>query len=114
MTKGTVLVASPSAIGSRPDASGSSVPAWPAFLAEKARFTTLTEWVEVMPMGFSSTTQPWTSRFFGRGGAPSRCGAASGVVSAVIVTVVVLVDLEGLAIGVAADLLGIEQCVDAL
>jgi hypothetical protein len=31
MTKGTVLVASPSAIGSRPEASGSSVPAWPAF-----------------------------------------------------------------------------------
>src|SRR5262249_14691493 len=30
MTKGTVLVASPSAIGNRPEASGSSVPACPA------------------------------------------------------------------------------------
>ena len=33
MAKGTVLVASPSAIGSTPVASGSSVPAWPAFCA---------------------------------------------------------------------------------
>src|SRR5881275_513990 len=29
ITKGTVLVASPSAIGRPPEASGSSVPAWP-------------------------------------------------------------------------------------
>src|SRR5450759_4630202 len=62
MTKGTVLVASPSAIGRQPEASGSRVPAWPARLAVNRRFTTLTAWVEVMPTGLSSTTQPWTSR----------------------------------------------------
>src|SRR5580658_2789849 len=63
-TNGTVLVASPSAIGRQPDASGSSVPAWPARLAENKRLITATAWVEVMPTGLSSTTQPWTSRLF--------------------------------------------------
>src|SRR6478752_5288264 len=62
MTKGTVLVASPSAIGSAPEASGSSVPAWPARLAANSRLMTLTSWVEVMPTGLSSATQPCTSR----------------------------------------------------
>ena len=62
MTKGTVLVASPSAIGRMPEASGSRVPAWPAFLALKARFTTATAWVEVMPTRLSRMTQPETSR----------------------------------------------------
>src|SRR2546422_5881004 len=62
MTKGTVLVASPSAIGSRPDASGSSVPACPARLACTRRFTVLTACVEVIPTGLSSTIQPWMSR----------------------------------------------------
>ena len=37
MTNGTVLVASPSAIGRQPEASGSSVPAWPARLAANSR-----------------------------------------------------------------------------
>ena len=39
------------------------MPAWPARLAENSRFTTPTAWVEVMPTGLSSTTQPCTSRF---------------------------------------------------
>src|SRR5260370_22973918 len=47
MTNGTVLVASPSAIGRQPEASGSSVPAWPTRLAANSRLTTLTAWVEV-------------------------------------------------------------------
>src|SRR5215813_450369 len=50
-------------MGSTPVASGSSVPAWPAFLAANARLTTDTAWVEVMPTGLSSTTQPSTLRF---------------------------------------------------
>ena len=62
-TNGTVLVASPSAIGRQPEASGSSVPAWPARLAENKRLITATACVEVMPIGLSSTTQPCTSRF---------------------------------------------------
>src|SRR5712691_3544369 len=83
MTNGTVLVASPSAIGRQPEASGSSVPAWPARLALNRRFTTETAWVEVMPTGLSSTTQPCTSCF-----SRLRCpfpspgtGAARGAVS---------------------------------
>src|ERR1700680_4048424 len=63
MTNGTVLVASPSAIGRQPEASGSSVPAWPARLAVNSRLITDTAWVDVMPTGLSSTTQPCTSRF---------------------------------------------------
>src|SRR5215475_2212525 len=50
-------------MGSTPVASGSSVPACPAFLAANARLTTDTAWVEVMPIGLSSTTQPSTLRF---------------------------------------------------
>jgi hypothetical protein len=50
-------------MGNRPDASGSSVPACPARLACNKRLTTLTAWVEVMPTGLSSTSQPFTSRF---------------------------------------------------
>src|ERR1043166_4708294 len=63
MTNGTVLVASPSAIGRHPDASGSSVPAWPARRADVSRRTAETAWVEVMPTALSSTTQPWMSSF---------------------------------------------------
>src|SRR5450631_4428049 len=85
MTKGTVLVASPSPIGRQPETSGSSVPAWPARLAVNRRLITLTACVEVMPTGLSSTTQPWTSRLsrlnclcgFARG--RSACSAPSGV-----------------------------------
>ena len=62
MRKETVLVASPSAMGSTPVASGSSVPAWPAFCAWKARRTRPTAWVEPRPSGLSSTTQPLTGR----------------------------------------------------
>src|SRR5215212_9304031 len=61
---GTVLVASPSAIGRMPVASGSRVPAWPAFWALKARRTRLTAWVEPSPSGLSSTTQPETGSPF--------------------------------------------------
>src|ERR1700722_12218353 len=78
ITNGTVLVASPSAIGRQPDASGSSVPAWPARLALNRRLITDTACVEVMPIGLSSTTQPCTScfsRLAWRGGFPSHaCG----------------------------------------
>src|SRR4051794_4600981 len=66
MTKGTVFVASPSAIGRMPDASGSSVPAWPAFLALSARFATATACVDVMPTPLSRISQPFTARRFGR------------------------------------------------
>src|SRR5215831_7165794 len=89
MTNGTVLVASPSATGRQPEASGSSVPAWPARLALNRRLITDTAWVDVMPTGLSSTTQPCTSCFSrlrccfasaACGGAPGR-----GPVSLVIV-----------------------------
>src|SRR5580658_10542469 len=60
-TIGTVLVASPKAIGSTPEASGSSVPAWPAFLALNRYLTCATACVEVSPTGLSRQTQPLTS-----------------------------------------------------
>src|SRR5690349_21696006 len=80
ITNGTVLVASPSAIGRQPEASGSRVPAWPARLARNSRLITDTAWVEVMPTGLSSTTQPWTSNFSRlRCCLPSpACGGAPG------------------------------------
>src|SRR5262245_19249455 len=68
-------------MGSTPVASGSSVPACPAFLAANARLTTDTAWVEVMPTGLSSTTQPSTLRF-----SRLRCGA--GALSAALLIVV--------------------------
>src|SRR5919109_4290471 len=43
-----------------PDASGSSVPACPAFCALKMRFTMLTAWVEVRSTGLSRISQPST------------------------------------------------------
>src|SRR3990172_11192457 len=68
MTKGTVLVASPSAIGSTPVASGSSVPAWPAFCALNRCLTRPTALVEFSPCGLSRMSQPLT-------GKPLRCRA---------------------------------------
>jgi hypothetical protein len=59
MMNETVLVASPNAMGRRPLASGSSVPAWPAFSASNRRLTSLTMRVEPAPAGLSSTSQPW-------------------------------------------------------
>src|SRR5260370_25833769 len=59
MVHATVLVASPSAIGSTPVASGSSVPPCPAFSASSARRTAATARLEVMPGGLSRTSQPW-------------------------------------------------------
>src|SRR5262252_3516761 len=47
-------------MGRMPVASGSSVPACPAFCAEKMRRTAPTACVEVMPAGLSSTSQPCT------------------------------------------------------
>src|SRR5579862_469729 len=61
MAKGTVFVASPSATASTPEAMGSSVPACPAFCASKARLTVATAWVDVVPTGLSTTTQPCTA-----------------------------------------------------
>src|SRR5215510_9936985 len=43
-----------------PVASGSSVPACPAFCASKMRFTMLTAWVEVRSTGLSRISQPST------------------------------------------------------
>ena len=60
--KGIVLVASPSAMAKTPVASGSSVPAWPAFLASSAQRTLLTTEVDVMPAGLSTITHPEISR----------------------------------------------------
>src|SRR5260370_10817522 len=60
MVHATVLVASPSAIGSTPVASGSSVPPCPAFSASSARRTAATARLEVMPGGLSRTSQPWS------------------------------------------------------
>src|SRR5829696_6619309 len=77
MTNGTVLVASPRAIGRIPDARGSSVPAWPAFLAFRVRFATATACVEVMPTPLSSTSQPCTSRLLGRCSRGGRCSVGS-------------------------------------
>src|SRR4051794_15503738 len=64
MAYGTVLVASPSATARTPVAIGSRVPAWPAFWASNTRFTMPTTWVEVMPSGLSTITQPWTGEPF--------------------------------------------------
>ena len=62
MTKGTVFVASPSAIGNRPEARGSSVPAWPAFFGVEAAL----DHPDGLGRGHAhalveSTTQPFTS-----------------------------------------------------
>ena len=57
-------MASPSAIGSMPEASGSSVPACPAFSAWNSHLIFDTASVEPMPTGLSSTTQPETGRPF--------------------------------------------------
>src|SRR5687768_15115464 len=53
-----VLVASPSAIGKMPVASGSSVPPCPIFCAFMIRRTFPTAWVDVIPAGLSSAIQP--------------------------------------------------------
>src|SRR5690242_10981792 len=47
-------------MGRMPLASGSSVPACPAFCASKIRFTMLTAWVEVRSTGLSRINQPST------------------------------------------------------
>src|SRR4051812_50152214 len=81
MTNDTVLVASPSAMGRTPVASGSSVPACPALAAAKARLTTDTAWVDVMPIGLSRMSQPLTLRFSRRrwvGGASPGGGGGDG------------------------------------
>src|SRR5690242_9164758 len=60
------LVASPSAIGSTPLASGSSVPPWPTFVFgsppwRRMRLTALTAVVEPSPTGLSRMIQPWST-----------------------------------------------------
>src|SRR5690606_6160423 len=74
----TVLVASPSAIGSMPEASGSSVPAWPALSAWNSHFTLETASVEPMPTGLSSTSQPETGRPFFLPRRATICPPATG------------------------------------
>src|SRR5688500_12509380 len=60
------LVASPTAIGSTPEAKGSSVPPWPTLVlcspaSRRARLTADTHWVEPMPTGLSRMIQPWSA-----------------------------------------------------
>src|SRR5579872_6646274 len=81
MAQATVLVASPSAIGRMPLASGSRVPPWPAFSASKRRRTIATALAELTPTGLSSTSQPWT-------GWPRRL-RATVVLGAVVLAAVV-------------------------
>src|SRR4051812_44177366 len=59
------LVASPSAIGRTPLASGSSVPPWPTLVfgspaSRSRRLTALTAVVEPRPVGLSRMIQPWS------------------------------------------------------
>src|ERR1051325_9051356 len=59
------FVASPSAIGSTPLASGSSVPPWPTLLFgspawRRMRLTALTAVVDPKPTGLSRMIQPWS------------------------------------------------------
>src|SRR5262252_4170158 len=83
--KGTVFVASPSATGRMPLASGSRVPAWPALAAPVARRTRLTTCIEVSPTGLSMTSQPWI-------GVP-RCLRATSAVRVAAIVVVVVVEI---------------------
>src|SRR3954453_3768430 len=94
MTNGTVLVASPSAMGSAPEASGSRVPAWPARLAENSRLTMLTAWVELMLTGLSITTHPCTSALAGRR-APPELGAVWASGFAIAASLQVTFDCRG-------------------
>src|ERR1700722_18708222 len=96
MAQATVLVASPSAIGRMPVASGSSVPPCPAFAAPVMRRTAPTAWLELSPSGLSRTIQPWM-------GVPRRLRA---IVSALRLSLVVLDE-------VAHDLGAVEECLDA-
>src|SRR5829696_1415125 len=89
-----------------PEASGSSVPAWPAFLAFSARFTAATAWVEVMPTALSSTIQPFTSRFFGR-----SCGARRFLRSSLMAALLVFA-VVGRLLGIAPDAFGAQERVD--
>src|SRR5690349_19087258 len=52
------LVASPNNRTRRPHASGSRVPAWPAFFAFNRRFTSCSARLEVTPTGLSSSSAP--------------------------------------------------------
>src|SRR5215472_11737394 len=81
MAQATVLVASPSATGKIPLASGSRVPPCPAFSALKRRRTIATTRAELTPTGLSSTSQPWI-------GCPRRLRAT--VVLGVVVLCAVL------------------------
>ncbi len=56
------LVASPKHNGSRPVASGSSVPVCPAFLAHSRRLTRISASLLDQPIGLSSSSTPCTSR----------------------------------------------------
>src|SRR5512147_2065773 len=60
------LVASPNSSGSSPEASGSSVPAWPAFSAPSRRFTACRTALELGPTGLSSSRTPSSLRRIGR------------------------------------------------
>src|SRR5579863_4438101 len=98
MAKATVLVASPSAIGSTPVASGSRVPPCPTFSALRRRRTFATACAELIPAGLSRTSQPCT-------GTPRR-------LRAILVPVgVVAVGLVGSEI--AMDLGTMQQLVDS-
>ena len=72
------LVASPKHSGRSPDASGSSVPVWPAFSASNRRFAACSAAFDVMPDGLSSSSTPSTRRRARRHrrAAPSAVGAS--------------------------------------
>ena len=61
-----LFVASPKASAKSPVASGSKVPAWPAFLAPSAHLALLTKAADVIPIGLSMINHPDMSR-------PLRC-----------------------------------------
>src|SRR6185437_14783213 len=52
-------VAAPMQTTNTPEASGSSVPAWPVLAGRTSRLTTSTACREVMPLGLSRTISPW-------------------------------------------------------
>src|SRR5690606_13489386 len=75
-----ILVASPKHTGSRPVASGSRLPVWPAFSARYRWRTRCRAWFELSPRGLSSSRRPSSFLNFvrGRGDIGSVYVAAAG------------------------------------
>src|ERR1700739_3262659 len=77
-----ILVASPRQIGSMPVASGSRLPAWPAFSPAKSRRTRCSAPLEERPRGLSSSRIPlgMARAALRIAGARTPCGRAVGPV----------------------------------